>query len=34
MSDFLGKYVIISGKVVLEDGRPVVEVKDAKILEE
>lgn len=33
MSDFLGKYVIISGKVVLEDGRPVIEVKNAKAVE-
>ena len=33
MSDFLDKYVIISGKVVLEDGRPVIEVKDGKLLE-
>lgn len=33
MSDFLGKYVIISGKVVLEDGRPVIEVKDGKAVE-
>lgn len=30
MSDFLDKYVIISGKVVLEDGRPLIEVKDGK----
>jgi peroxiredoxin len=30
MSDFLDKYVIISGKVVLEDGRPLIEVKDAR----
>lgn len=33
MSDFLGKYVIISGKVVLEDGKPFVEVKNAKAVE-
>ena len=33
MSDFLGKYVIISGKVELEDGRPVIEVKDGKAVE-
>lgn len=30
MSDFLDKYVSISGRVVLEDGRPLIEVKDAK----
>lgn len=30
MSDFLDKYVIISGRVVLEDGRPLIEVRDAK----
>lgn len=34
MSDFLDKYVIISGKVVLDDGKPMIEVKDAKISEE
>lgn len=34
MSDFLDKYVSISGRVVLEDGKPFIEVKDAKILEE
>ncbi len=33
MSDFLDKYVTISGKVVLEDGKLSIEVKDAKILE-
>lgn len=33
MSDFLDKYVSISGRVVLEDGRPLIEVKDAKIME-
>ncbi|MDO8444961.1 MAG: TlpA disulfide reductase family protein [Deltaproteobacteria bacterium] len=33
MSDFLDKYVNISGKVVLEDGKPLIEVKDAKISE-
>ncbi len=31
MSDFLDKYVTISGKVVLEDGKPMIEVKNAKI---
>lgn len=34
MSDFLDKYVSISGKVVLEDGKPVIEVMNAKISEE
>ena len=33
MSDFLDKYVIISGKVVLEDGKPYIEVKNAKEVE-
>lgn len=33
MSDFLDKYVIISGKVVLEDGKPFIEVKNAKAVE-
>ncbi len=33
MSDLLNIYVTVSGKVVLEDGRPVIEVKDAKLLE-
>lgn len=30
MSDLLNKYLTVSGKVVLEDGRPVIEVKDGK----
>lgn len=33
MSDFLDKYVIISGKVVSADGKPFVEVKNAKAVE-
>ena len=33
MSDFLDKYVTISGKVVLQDGKPFIEVKNAKLLE-
>lgn len=30
MSDLIGKQVIVTGKVVLADGRPVIEVTDAK----
>lgn len=33
MSDFLDKYVIISGKVALADGKPFIEVKNAKAVE-
>lgn len=33
MSDFLDKYVIIFGKVVLEDGKPMIEVKDARAVD-
>lgn len=33
MSDMIGKYVNVTGRVVLEDGKPFIEVKDAKALE-
>jgi len=33
MSDVIDKYVTISGRVVLEDGKPLIEVKSAEIAE-
>ncbi len=33
MSDLIGKKVTVTGKVVLENGKPFIEVKDAKSVE-
>lgn len=33
MSDFIGKKVTVTGKVVLEDGKPFIEVKSGKAVE-